>query len=772
MADDPTTTPTADQMQAQAAATDNATKSTSLFGDMLEGVQAKFSGFFDKIKGLNSEMDKNNQMTLASATTFGILANNLVGVKSAFDGLDRVDTKGLNTISDQIKGISGLLEGSIISDQIEALKKKNITPNTAGYADAVQKIKEGAIEIVGAFTRQATQAAESASSFQKLENAYIQLSAQSGDLGGVWDKAGKDLTNLNNVIGQQDKVITDAAGAANMTKDAMAKYYAVLGEVPQALNTLVESTDKAGGSTSMLVATTQLAVGTGRSYTDVIKDIKTAYDDYNLTGERALQFTARISEISGKYGIELENVRSTITRTADSFKMFGNEGEGAAHIMNEYIGAFEKTELSGSASLELIENITSGIKNLSITQKAFLSAQTGGPGGLLGGFQIEQELRAGKMDEVLDKVRETMKKQIGGNILGLDDVKTQADAAQFQKQVMVLQNGPLGQFAKDPASAYRILEGFRNKDLGIGNKENLSDTIVKDTMIKGQDISAQSNTILQGILHTADAIRTAAEATNQNLSQLAFTQGVGMAIPDRDVQTTMRTNLRENRQGEENAAGARLKINEDQMGTDALDAMHKFTDIFKQLPAAAKAPLEAVKEIYQNNGAAAADKEYKQQLATLDQAAMEAKASSGQDQKKRLEEIAKERSTLRTGYNLLQKTDGNLDTSVRKEGFVSPGLPSLNSSSFTSGQLPSLKNTVSNDHLANAVQSVQQIRNKQETAKTTATGLPTLHQKNGEKIQVDLKVIVEDRRAVVVETKHAQGAAANPLHNTSVSGPS
>src|ERR1035441_8570721 len=148
---------------------------------------------------------------------------------------------------------------------------------------------------------------------------------------------------------------------------------------------------------------------------DVTKDMVSAFKDYNLTGEGALKFTAQIGELAEKFGVPLSDMQSALISTADAFKMYGDEAQGAANIMNEYMGALKNTGLSGSASAEIVNNMTLSIKGLNIAQESFMSSQTGGPGGLLGGFKVEQMLRGGKdgLAKVMKMAQQTLEKQMG-----------------------------------------------------------------------------------------------------------------------------------------------------------------------------------------------------------------------------------------------------------------------------------------------------------------------------------------------------------------------
>ncbi|CAM6003620.1 unnamed protein product [Sphagnum balticum] len=240
-----------------------------------------------------------------------------------------------------------------------------------------------------------------------------------------------------------------AAEATGIHNPQVEKYYSILGQVPGALDANVRGGKGVNETVSMLTATMQYAAGSGRKFEDITKDLTAAFKSYNLTGEDALQFTAQIGELANKFGVPLSDMENSLIATADAFKMYGNEAKGAAAIMNQYLGALESTGLSGSAAVDVVNNMTAGIGKLSIAQKSFISSQTGGAGGLMGGFQIEKLMREGHMDQVMDKVKSTLTRQFG-QIRTLQEASTNPQAAaQFEKQILMLRQGPLGTGEED-----------------------------------------------------------------------------------------------------------------------------------------------------------------------------------------------------------------------------------------------------------------------------------------------------------------------------------
>jgi hypothetical protein len=133
---------------------------------------------------------------------------------------------------------------------------------------------------------------------------------------------------------------------------------------------------------------------------------------------------------------------------------------------------------------------------MGLAQKAFLSAQTGGPGGLMGAFQIEKMLKEGDIEGVFKKVRDQMQKQLGPIVTLEDAASSPAAAAQLARQTAMLRSGPLGAMARTDQDAYRILESMKT---GAPPPAALGDT-VQAAMGRGEEMEARrSLTVVKDI---------------------------------------------------------------------------------------------------------------------------------------------------------------------------------------------------------------------------------------------------------------------------------
>jgi len=661
-------------------ADDNATDAQSLkeTGDAATYAQSALNVFSEAAMGarnvldiLNSKaiefkstLDSTGSLTKEQTTEFGLLTTAVLGTRRAFDNLSGIDTSYLSTFSNQINELQKtILEDSSLGTMTEKALALGRALNLP-----VDKVTELLKNGAGAVFSYANNLAESADNGLRLQNAYIQLSAATGNLNAIYETAGPNLDNINLLLSQQQKIITDSSTATGLSAEVVSQYYAQLGSVPKALEATTSGIGGTTDKTGLLTSVIREATGTGRSFSDVISDMKGAFRDYNITGEEALKFTSRISEISNNYGIELADVRDALRSTGDQFRMFGNEAEGAAEIYNSYLSALQKTGLSGNAAVDVVRGMVNGIKELGIAQKGFLSAQTGGPGGLLGAFQIEKELRDGKIDKVFDKVRQSLGKQFGSIVTLEEASQSSAAAAQLTKQIQVLRQGALGSFAKDDQSAIRILEAFRARDEGKAVPKELSQTIVQDTAKLGLDIEQKSYSELSRIRSLLEGARGTTNIANLGLLQRSATAGVGEAIVDDETRSKLRDDLKQNmnkgtiESGESTFNYSNDLINrsvKDRSGQFAYQTIDSIGKLFDQLSPAIEAPIKEIKSLFESGDNKGAERTYQDYLNKLNQEKEAALTLSRGAREQQLGQIENDKRNLTLAYEALNKGAGD-----------------------------------------------------------------------------------------------------------------
>jgi hypothetical protein len=331
------------------------------------------------------------------------------------------------------------------------------------------------------------------------------------------------------VIAVHSSLITKTGVELAMSTSEVDKYYAALGQVPQALEKTVTAGTDATERISMLSATIQYSIGSHRNYTDVIGDLQTAYRNLGISGEPALKFSARIGELANKFGVELNVVKESLSSTTNLLKNYGATGEntgkimdGAANIMNKYAAALKNTGISGVTAFGIMQNMTSQVAGLDVAQRSFLSQQSGGPGGLRGSFQVEAQIKEGKMDQVMENIQSVMQKQFGKIVTSKEAQGSESAAATAIMQRQWLQDGPLGQFAKSEQDAARILEAFSMRKEGKITEKELSDQVVQTTMDQGLKYQQLTTTHLAVMRSIMESQRRAAGDGMLGLIQQAF----------------------------------------------------------------------------------------------------------------------------------------------------------------------------------------------------------------------------------------------------------
>ena len=578
------------------------------FGDAAHAAKDMLGGLYDQLNKVGINLNVNQRLTEGQSTAFGLLTTSVLGARKAFDTLNGVDNTRLNTFTKQWTDLQQILQNSpgVKTAKDALIATANALKSLGLPADEIaQKMSQGAMAL-GAY---AAAFFESADNALRLQNSIVQLASKSGSLNDVLKVAGPNLNNINQLTLAYQKAVNDASTATDVSADMMEQYYAQLAVIPKAMDAMVKSAGDSTKNVSLLTAATQYSIGSGREYRDVVEDLRTALRDYNISGEEALQFTARMGEISNKFNLELSDVKSALSSTAENFKIFGNEAEGAARMMNQYLGALESTGLSGSAAIGVVQEMTSGIKNLDIAQKSFLSSQTGGPGGLMGAFQIEKMLREGKLDQVMDKVKSTLTKQFG-QIVTLDEAsKSPQAAAQMTRQIAKRQ-GPLGSFAKDDQTAMRLLEGMRNQQKGVAGAivTDLSKNGSQDIMKTGVEFQKKSHTELIHIRQLIQNTQGIAGVTNLTAAQRSFTAGVGSHLREGEFAGQFRRDMSRDMQKAGVSSGQTaqdlktgLAIGQlpsrQTVGRASADMLKEFNNFASQIPEALQAPIDNIRNM-------------------------------------------------------------------------------------------------------------------------------------------------------------------------------
>jgi len=528
-------------------------------GDLLKGMsaittfaQTELKKFETGLRESGINLKEMTSLTEGQTQVMGALSVAILGVRESYKALGGVDTGNLSTFTEQINDLSNIVKenpaGKLAGSIIENAKSVLIASG-----EAPKKVLEMAGKGATVFMEYAKGILQSADNGARLQNAFVQVSAAGGGLTKVLAAAGPELSGMNNLLAQQAAAMAKTEKATQLSSTEVEKYWAEIGKIPGALQQVVVSNTATAGTTSALTAAIDVARGTGRSYSAVIEDVTKMYKAYGASVQEGLTFTARMTEVANRVGAPFEDVHRALTASADAFKMFVTAGEEAARnsgqiaqVMTDYSTALQKVGVSASNSVEMVQNMLTGVKNLGIEQKSFISMSTGGPGGLMGGFQIEKMIRENRIGDVMDKVMTSMQRQFGGGkIVNFDEAaQSEAAARQYEKQIRLMTSGPT-KIVNDRESAERLIDAMRQRQAGAPGAEKLGADILGKTMDTGVKLTQTTNTILGDIRADISDIRRQADIANLTATQKAFAARQGVAdAGSSDAQVALRQNLR------------------------------------------------------------------------------------------------------------------------------------------------------------------------------------------------------------------------------------
>lgn len=450
---------------------------------------------FVKIKGVATDLSK---MDFASAIQ---------------DWTDHLDLLG-QKIKQIIPGISDL--GTTIGFATPQFLARTDIPKSfmeigESARDASADINESVeaiSKITGVNSKWINALAASAEAGKKMEFGLVAIAAASGQLNSMIGVTGERIDNLPGKAeswSQMTQKIGNDTGTLSPIVSKLANQLGVA--IPGALNDIDKPGEIAGERITQLQALMQVATGTGQSYETVVKDVVDVFENMGIQGTPALEFVARMQSASEAIGLPLKFVKQYATEAADSFALFADDTKAAANMTQNVINimgrlgpALQQSGLGPKAITDVVKGVTDGISKMDTAQKAFLSSQTGGPGGLQGAFQIDQMLAEGKIDQVFDKVKQNMMQKLGGPIVTRSQAAGSPEmAAQFQKQIMFMMSPAMGGMAKDQASAVKLLEAMASGKAEMPEGMQDKDRVLKDTMERGAKLQERGNSKLTEI---------------------------------------------------------------------------------------------------------------------------------------------------------------------------------------------------------------------------------------------------------------------------------
>jgi len=661
------------------ASVESASAELSQMDKIAQGVSSVFQGFNNVLKEFTGTQGTNVGMTEDQVTKFGLLTTAVFGSRKAFDSLKDVDSKGLSTFGDKVQYLTDsiLKSGGGISGLANLAEKAFGTVMPKEFQTSITAAKN----FIGALT-------ESADNALRLQNAVVQLAGKTGGLNAIYDKAGVNLQSVNAMLAAHEDMLTNAQKATGLNREALENYWSTLGSIPGALEQTIQTGTNANTTMSMLTATIKASTAVGRDSAAVMEDMHDAFRNYGIVGEDALKFTLRFSEISSAFGIDFKDVQDALKGSATAMGSFADAGEnaarmseGLAQVMKGMVGGLMDAGMTARDAVAAVSTLENSVGKLNIAQKAFLSSQSGGAGGLMGGFQIEKMMREGKYEEIFKKQMDTIKKMMGGKIVTLDEAATsQTAAAQMQKQVALLSQGPLGSMVKSPQDAYKMFDMFKGTRTGAMSEKGgdlLADP-VRQAVDRGTKWEEKSYGQLDIMRNHLEAIRRSAEVSN-----LGFLQQMGTAAGQEVSPTGEKLGAPSDRaallqsemqsgatQGGANAAEharqmAGKGMYQDRSGayagqtmTDMTRSIGNIGDWFRKLPETLRSSLDGMRQAFSKNDTEAANAELKKVENEAKQMREKAKTMTGPEKDKLLKEAQQKQDAATAYFQAQSRTPG------------------------------------------------------------------------------------------------------------------
>ena len=347
----------------------------------------------------------------------------------------------------------------------------------------------------------------------KTRAALIQQAAAAGDLDRLLQQAGGQMQDFDEIAIRQQKTFKDMARAMGESPAQIAAFSSALNKVPGVISTMTSSMEGSEKSNKLLQDSIALFKISGRDYAAITKDMSDAVMGFGVNEEHALEYTTRMSTAAKMLKIPVDELHRAVTSSANAFKAFVTSEESGHQMtknleasMSGYINMLRNAHVPMSVATDMAGEFASRIGDMSIAQKAFVSAQSGGPGGLMGAFQLDRLMDEGKIDQVMERVQGVLRKQFGRIVTTAQAAQSQYAAEQMTRQIMILRQGPLGQFVKSDAEARRMLDAMATPgskaDMKAMTDKVKEETPLQDFLEKGNMIARGSQGIFSEILST------------------------------------------------------------------------------------------------------------------------------------------------------------------------------------------------------------------------------------------------------------------------------
>jgi ABC-type transporter Mla subunit MlaD len=371
--------------------------------------------------------------------------------------------------------------------------------------------------IAGLFTGTAVNLSTSTAGIKEFENS---LTSTLGKFAGFGEEGNRiDFTkNIESQLVSFVEQNNNVAKSLNLSIDEINDYSQSLLQVPGAYNKVVEAGTGANKSMTLFEAAIKTGRGTTGDFKDSLAAITTQFELFKQSDEKALDLMSRTYQLSQKLGIGFREMDTMVGGVVEKFATFGNNMQSSIGYVGGLMRAFQDTGLGFKPAKEMLDGITNSIYGMDTAQKAFLSSQTGGSGGLRGAFEVDMMMREGNMGEVYKKMEQSLRQQFGGGVVTLEEgAQSDTAAAQLEKQKQFLMSGPFGGIVKSEDQAYRLLEAFEKSGLGGIDIDALSESTsgaLSEALTVSDEMQSKQVDILTSVSNNIKTLVLEAQISN------------------------------------------------------------------------------------------------------------------------------------------------------------------------------------------------------------------------------------------------------------------
>lgn len=508
-----------------------------------QNLTASIPGASDVVRGLTSSLDK-----LAASKIGAFFTDSSSKIGSLID-VGAMSEKQMMELGGSIASMVLVGSGKLaVSDEIQKMSSSaseatgnlgemynKLLPLIPGGETLARKLRGLGLDLGKVFGQ--------ADAARNLEVAFLRNATAAGDFNDVVQSLRGDFGNLTGKVLDYTNQMVNVANANNVSFDTAVRLSNMLRKVPGTLDEVVRVGGDTGQSMNIMSAAMKVASGTGQSFEAVAGDLNMVLRKFNVSGTDAIEVVARMARAASDIKMPMDLMRDFTQKAAEQFKFLGDNSQAAINVMARFGPALRDSGLGPEGIRDIVSGIVDATGQLDVAQRAFVSAQTGGPGGLAGGYDLALKMQEGRMDEVFADVEQTLRQMMGGQLVTLEEAATdQGAAAQMAKQVQMLTTGPL-KIAGSEAEAFKILDAFTKGGMPtmeeVRGQVGAPEDVLADTVKTGNDIQTHQLDALNVVRNevekqsviaafSLDTLRKMATGQESNFGQRLLRQRPGM----------------------------------------------------------------------------------------------------------------------------------------------------------------------------------------------------------------------------------------------------